>query len=63
MAEIINLRMARKAKARDAARTQADTARAQHGRSKHERRATEAEITRLGRIVDGARRTPEQGED
>lgn len=56
MAEIINLRMARKAKARAAGKVQADANRARHGRTKAEREATEAEIARLNRTVDGARR-------
>ncbi|WP_395328026.1 DUF4169 family protein [Novosphingobium sp. BL-8H] len=56
MAEIINLRMARKAKARNESKAQADANRAQHGRSKNERKATEAEIARIDRVVDGAKR-------
>jgi hypothetical protein len=56
MAEIINLRMARKAKARNADKAQAETNRARHGRSKHERQATAAEIARIDRAVDGAKR-------
>lgn len=56
MAEIINLRMARKAKARSADKAQAETNRAQHGRSKHERKATQAEIARIDRTVEGAKR-------
>lgn len=56
MAEIINLRMARKAKARDADKAEAAANRAQHGRTKAERQATEAEITRITRTLDGARR-------
>lgn len=56
MAEIVNLRMARKAKARAETKAQADANRAQHGRSKNERKATEAEIDRIDRTVDGAKR-------
>ncbi len=56
MAEIINLRMARKAKARSENKAQADANRAQHGRSKNERKATEAAIARIDRTVEGARR-------
>lgn len=59
MAEIINLRMARKAKDRASAKAQADANRARHGRAKGERAATDAEIARLDRIVDGARRERE----
>lgn len=59
MAEIINLRLARKAKGRAAAKAQADANRALHGRTKGERELTAAESERLNRIVDGARREPE----
>nr|WP_086493570.1 DUF4169 family protein [Novosphingobium panipatense] len=61
MAEIINLRMARKAKARDTAKRQAEASRARHGQTRAERGAAEAEQLRLDRIVDGAKR--EQAED
>ncbi|WP_260926673.1 DUF4169 family protein [Novosphingobium sp. 9] len=60
MAEIVNLRMARKAKARATASVQADTARAQHGRSKAEKTATRAEVLRVGKALDGAKREKEQ---
>ncbi|HKT86595.1 MAG TPA: DUF4169 family protein [Novosphingobium sp.] len=56
MAEIVNLRMARKARARAAGTAQADANRAKHGRSKAERRTSEAEAARLARTVDGAKR-------
>jgi hypothetical protein len=59
MAEIINLRMARKARARAVDKAQADANRAAHGRTRGERKATEAEITRLHRTVDGAKRERE----
>jgi hypothetical protein len=59
MAEIVNLRMARKAKARAVDKAQADANRAQHGRTKTERKATEAETARLTRTVEGARRETE----
>ncbi|MFC0687287.1 DUF4169 family protein [Novosphingobium clariflavum] len=59
MAEIINLRMARKARARSDNQAQAQASRARHGRSKHERQAAEAEIARIARTVEGARREPE----
>jgi hypothetical protein len=62
MAEIINLRMARKAKARDAVKHQADANRARHGRTKAERSATEAEAARLTRTVEGARREHPEAE-
>ena len=56
MAEIVNLRLARKAKARDAARAEADANRLQHGRSKAERAVTKAEADRAARTLDGAKR-------
>lgn len=56
MAEIVNLRMARKVRARAADKAQAEANRAKHGRSKAERKLTEAEATRLTRTVEGARR-------
>lgn len=56
MAEIVNLRMARKAKARAADKLEADAARARHGRTKGERLASEAEVARIDRVVDGAKR-------
>jgi len=56
MAEIVNLRMARKARARASDKAQADANRARHGQSKAERAATESELARIERTVDGARR-------
>lgn len=56
MGEIINLRMARKAKARAADKAEAQANRARHGRTKAERQATEAEIVRFTRTIEGARR-------
>lgn len=56
MGEIINLRMARKAKARAADKAEAQANRAKHGRSKAERQATEAEIIRFTRTIEGAKR-------
>ena len=56
MAEIVNLRMARKASTRGAAKTQAEANRAKHGRSKSEREVSEAEAARLTRTVEGAKR-------
>lgn len=56
MAEIVNLRLARKARDRKAAETRAAQNRAVHGRSGAERAATRAERERLARAVDGARR-------
>jgi len=58
VAEIINLRRARKAKARDAAQRRADANRAKHGRTLAERRAADLEGARTERRLDGARREP-----
>ncbi|MBH0111826.1 DUF4169 family protein [Novosphingobium sp. YJ-S2-02] len=60
MAEIVNLRMARKAKQRSAAKADAEANRALHGRTKGERAATEAELARIVRNVDGARREKDE---
>ena len=58
MAEIINLRLARKAAARTKAQTTAAQNRAHFGQTKAEKHATAAETTRLTRTVEGAKRTP-----
>jgi len=55
MAEIINLRMARKARARKEAATQAQANRARHGQTKAQKQQASAEQERITRIVDGAR--------
>ena len=60
MAEIINLRRARKAKARSDKDKAAAENRALHGRTKTERRAADAETTRTERTLDGARREPDE---
>lgn len=59
MAQIINLRRARKARARDAAAGEAATARARHGRTRAEREAEAAAADHLARTLDGARRDPD----
>lgn len=56
MAEIVNLRQARKARDRAADKAAAEANRARHGRTKAEKLGTEAERARLDRIVDGAKR-------
>ncbi len=56
MAEVINLRMARKAKARSAAAQQADENRALHGQSKAARARAKREAERADRLLDGAKR-------
>ncbi|MFC0205252.1 DUF4169 family protein [Novosphingobium soli] len=63
MAEIINLRTARKRHARAAGEAQAAANRAQHGRTKAERRTSEAEVARLDRTLEGARREREREQD
>ena len=56
MAEIVNLRQARKAKKRAADAATAEANRARHGATKAERRLTQDEAERLARTLDGARR-------
>lgn len=62
MAEIINLRRARKQRARQDAETQAQQNRVSFGRSKAERRLTEAERDKATRALEGHRRPGEDGE-
>ena len=59
MAEIINLRRARKARDRAASEAEAAANRLSHGRSKAEKQATRAERERLEQSLDGAKRDPE----
>ena len=56
MAEIVNLRRFRKAKARAEAGATADVNRVRHGRSAAERRAEESEAARLKSGLDRHRR-------
>ena len=56
MAKVVNLNRARKAKARQDQKTQAERNRSVHGRTKAEKRAAQVERDRLARTVDGARR-------
>ena len=56
MAEIVNLRSARKAKARADAAQQAERNRQAFGRSKVDRQAAKREKDRVDGIVDGAKR-------
>lgn len=58
MAEIVNLRRLKKARARDEAATLAASNRARHGRTRAEREATEAETRRTDKALDGALLTP-----
>ena len=57
MAEIINLRLARKARKRSDAEKQADTNRAKFGRSKAERTVQRLDEARDRRTLDGAKLT------
>ena len=59
MAEIINLRLARKARDRDAAAQQAQANRRKHGETKGEKLRRRQEAERLARAVDGAKREDE----
>lgn len=59
MAEIINLRTARKARARTAAQTEAAANRALHGRTPTQKAAEHETQARRDRLLDGARRDPE----
>ncbi len=56
MAEIVNLRMARKRKTRADAEKQAEANRLQHGRSKSEKQLTKAEKALQGRQIDAHKR-------
>jgi hypothetical protein len=55
MAEIVNLRTARKAKQRGEAAKQAAVNRSKHGETKGEKLRRKQEAARLARAVDGAR--------
>lgn len=61
MADIINLRTARKARKRREAASQAATNRARFGQTQAERDHVAAESARQDRTLDGARR--ERGDD
>ncbi len=56
MAEIINLRQARKAQKRHQAEVTASANRAKFGQTKAERSAQSAENERAARLLDGAKR-------
>ena len=62
MAEIVNLRLARKARERAAREAEAQANRARHGRSKAEREVQSRDAARDARKLDGARREKEDGE-
>jgi hypothetical protein len=56
MGDVVNLRQARKARARKDAAVEADANRALHGRTRAEREAQESDAQRAGRLLDGAKR-------
>jgi hypothetical protein len=59
MAEVLNLRQARKARERAARKAEADANAAKHGANKGARAAARAEADKLVRTLDGARREGE----
>ena len=59
MAAIINLRVARKARARAEAAARAEGNRARFGQTRAEREAARLDRERLTRTIDGARRDPD----
>jgi Domain of unknown function (DUF4169) len=59
MAEVINLRLARKARVRADKASQAASNRATYGESKAARAARKAEAERTDRHIDGHRREPD----
>jgi Domain of unknown function (DUF4169) len=59
MGEVINLRLARKAKIRAEGGKAAEAARAKSGESKSVKRARKREAQRAARQLDGAKREPE----
>jgi hypothetical protein len=56
MSEIVNLRHARKQKARSEAEAKATENRAQHGRTKAQKALAEAERRRAAQILEGHKR-------
>jgi hypothetical protein len=56
MADVINLRQARKAKARTASEAHAAANRLQHGRTKVEKLSAKKEQQRADKMLDGAKR-------
>ena len=57
MAEVVNLRSARKAKTRDAARKQGDANAAKFGRTKADKDLAAAQAEKAARDLDGHQRT------
>ena len=56
MADVINLRMARKARTRSGAEAQAAANRAKFGQTKAEKTRTTQDAARAARLLDGAKR-------
>ncbi|MDP3896918.1 MAG: DUF4169 family protein [Mesorhizobium sp.] len=63
MAEIVNLRLARKRKAREDEADRAAANRALHGRTKAEKRADRATRDQAARFLDGHRRAQDPSVD
>jgi hypothetical protein len=63
MGEVINLRQARKAKARKDGARVAEENRARFGRTKAQRAADAEEEKRRSALLDGARRGKDNGQD
>ena len=59
MAEVVNLRQAKKQAARKAARSVADANAAKHGRTKLERELDAARTEKAEKALDGQKREPE----
>ena len=59
MGDVVNLRLARKRKARAGALTLADANRARHGRSKAHKDADAFDTARRDALLDGAKREPD----
>ncbi|RYD86878.1 MAG: DUF4169 family protein [Sphingomonadales bacterium] len=55
MGDVVNLNKARKAKARDGARSMADANRAKFGRTRGEKDRDRSEAARTGKLLDGAK--------
>ena len=61
MAEIVNLRQARRARDRAEAKVAAVANRAEHGRTKREKAAARADRQAIDRTLDGAKRERPEG--
>lgn len=63
MGDLVNLRQARKAKARRDKASAADANRAKFGRTKAQKQAQEAEASRRDKLLEGLRRVDTHGDD